>query len=167
MSNDRLENIPSNLEDALKPLNPTVGVVVSRYNESITNRLAEGTLEVCRELNIPEERITVYQAPGALEIPVLTSTMVKSGKFSVVIALGCIIQGETQHHEALATSIFPQLMVQSCYHGIPIGVGILTVKNQEQADARAGGSKGNKGREAVIAALETLTTQAAIRQNHV
>jgi len=141
---------------------PRIAVVVSRYNATVTDRLCLGAIEatVRRTGRTPE----VFDVPGAFELPVVCDAAAKSGRFSGVVALGCLIRGETIHDRVIADSVATAIQDLMLKTGVPIAFGLLTVDNAEQAEARAGGEHGNKGVEAVEALLDTLETLSGIRE---
>ncbi len=133
-----------------------VAVVVSSYNPEITTRLQAGALdELARRLG-RAQHAAVIPAPGSFELPVLCSAAAKSSKFDAVVALGCIIKGETRHDQFIAAAIASELCAIGTRTGVPVAFGVLTTETDEQAEARAGGAMGNKGVEAMTAAIETV-----------
>lgn len=136
--------------------NLKIGIVCSRFNESITKLLALGAVDACKEAGIAEENIRLLYVPGAFELPQAAQWLMQKGDCDAIVCLGAIIQGDTDHHLHLAQTIFPLLSKLTCKSGIPLGTGILTTSNMEQAMDRAGGKHGNKGVEAACAALEML-----------
>jgi 6,7-dimethyl-8-ribityllumazine synthase len=132
-----------------------VAIVVSRYNERITRRLLEGARAALREGGIPDDAVDVVWVPGAFELPVAAEASASCGRYGAVVALGCVIRGETPHFEYVAGEVARGLGDVARAHRIAVGFGVLTTDDQEQAMARAGGSAGNKGYEAAGAALET------------
>lgn len=143
---------------------PRVAVVVSRYNKWITDALQAGAVEEYRRRFGSEVGLTIVPAPGSFEVPALAHEAAVSAKFQAVVALGCVIRGETTHDQHINNAVSTQLLRSACESGVPIGFGILTVENAQQAEARAGGDKGNKGAEAMAAALDTAMTLAALRE---
>lgn len=135
-------------------------MVVSRYNATVTDRLRDGAIETC--VRRTGRNPTVFEAPGAFEIPVVCDAAARSGRFEGVVALGCLIRGETIHDRVIADSVAGAIQHSMLQTGIPIAFGVLTVENASQARARAGGKMGNKGAEAMEALLDTITTLRAI-----
>ncbi|KAA0212329.1 MAG: 6,7-dimethyl-8-ribityllumazine synthase [Leptolyngbya sp. PLA3] len=135
---------------------PPVAIVVSRYNATITNALLEGARSTYLGGGGSADRLGVIEAPGAFELPVLANALAQSGMYRGVVALGCVIKGETRHDEFIAGAIAHAIADISIRTGVPVAFGVLTTDNAEQARARAGGDKGNKGAEAMVALLETL-----------
>ncbi len=136
-------------------------MVVSRYNSTVTDRLCRGAIEatVRRTGRTPE----VFEAPGAFELPVVCDAAAMTGRFAGVVALGCLIRGETIHDRVIADSVAGAIQDSMLKTGVPIAFGVLTVDNPAQAAARAGGEHGNKGNEAVEALLDTIEILAAVR----
>lgn len=138
-----------------------VGVVVARWNELVTKELLEGCLDELRRCGGPE--VTVVRVPGSWEIPLAATALVERGDVDGVIALGCILQGETSHAGQLAGDVAGALMALQNASGIPVAWGVLTPETPEQALDRAGLKAGNKGREAASALLETVSVLAQLR----
>lgn len=135
--------------------------MVSRYNASTTDRLLEGALsEFARRGGAPDD-VTIYEAPGAFEVPAIAASAARSGRFAAVVALACIIRGRTRHDRYLAQAVTDALMSVAVHTGVAVGLGVLTVETPKQARERAGGSKGNKGADAMAAALDAARTLAA------
>ena len=130
------------------------GVVVSRWNELITKELLEGALEALKKHGEPD--IEVVHVPGTWEIPVVARAMLnrKTNRPNAIVALGCILQGETPHAKLLSSDVGAALMQLQMQTGVPVTWGILTPDTQDQALQRAGLKHGNKGREAALAAIE-------------
>ena len=134
-----------------------VAVVVSRFNDLIGQRLLKGALETLAARGVAENDMEVAWVPGAWEIPVVASKMVKNGRFNGVIALGAVIRGETTHHEHIAAEVSAALRRLSEKSGLPVAFGVLTTETLDQALARAGEKTDNKGAEAALHLLETLS----------
>lgn len=143
---------------------PRVAIVVSRYNERITRRLLDGARDALREAGVPETRTDVVWVPGAFELPVAAEAAAASGRYGVIVALGCVIRGETSHFEYVAGEAARGLGNVALAHCIAVGFGVLTTEDQEQALARAGGAAGNKGYEAAAAALQTADALQRMRR---
>jgi 6,7-dimethyl-8-ribityllumazine synthase len=134
-------------------------VIVSRWNELVTKELLEGALEALQQHGNPS--VDVVQVPGTWEIPVAARAALKNRPDGIV-ALGCILQGQTTHAQLLSGDVSSALMSLQVETGIPIAWGILTPDTPEQALDRAGMKHGNKGREAALAALEMANLVAAL-----
>lgn len=133
-----------------------VGVVVSEFNHDITEPMLEGALSTLAQWRVKEKRIHVVQVPGSFEIPLAAQQLIKRKKVNVVLAIGCIIKGETKHDEYIAHAVSQALQRIMLDTGIPIGFGIITPNTLAQAKVRSGGSA-NKGSEAAHAALQMAT----------
>ncbi len=133
-----------------------VALVVSRWNELVTKELLAGALDELRRYGDPE--VTVVHVPGTWEMPpVVAQLLAGDAKPDAIIALGCILQGQTPHAALLGGDVGGALMSLQVQHRTPIAWGVLTPDTQEQALDRAGMKMGNKGREAALAAIETLS----------
>jgi 6,7-dimethyl-8-ribityllumazine synthase len=133
-----------------------VAVVVSRFNDLVGQRLLKGALETLSFKGVAEKDVEVAWVPGAWELPAAAAKFAKDGKFDGVVALGCIIRGETTHHEHIASEVAAGLGRIVSGTGIPVAFGVLTTDDLEQALARAGERENNKGAEAVLHLLETI-----------
>lgn len=130
----------------------TIGVVVSDFNEDITGGLLTGALETLKEWNVPDDRIHVLHVPGSFELPFGCQKIINDEQPNAVIALGCVIKGETDHDRYIADAVANGLMRVSLDEKTPISFGVITVNTLEQAHIRSTGET-NKGREAAQAAL--------------
>lgn len=146
--------MPSTLEGQLLAGDARFAVIVSRFNEIVTERLLDGALDTLRRHGAAEENLTVVRVPGSFEIPLAADRLAKSGNHDAVICLGAVIQGETDHHEYINHAVADAIMQVGQNTGIPVTFGILTCQTLEQAMNRAGGKAGNKGCEAALAAIE-------------
>ena len=129
-------------------------IVVSRFNEEITDGLLQGARELFAEASVPDENVTVIRVPGAFEIPMTAQRLGESGEYDAVVCLGCLIKGETMHFEYIAEAASHGIMQAAAATGVPMAFGVLTTLTEEQAAERSGSGPGNKGREAAAAALE-------------
>ncbi|MBI2118234.1 MAG: 6,7-dimethyl-8-ribityllumazine synthase [Elusimicrobia bacterium] len=128
-------------------------IIVSRFNQSITQKLLEGALSAFKKHKIQQKEISVYWVPGAFEIPYLASRLAEKKKFNAIICLGCILKGETAHNEYISQAVANGIMQISISSKIPITFGILTPDNLKQAQERSGKGSSNKGVEAAEAAI--------------
>ena len=128
-----------------------VAIVASRFNEEITGELLKRARDEARRLGVQVEEKSV---PGALEIPVALQWMAQSGRFDALVAVGCVIRGETYHFEVIADAVARGVTDAAGETGIPIAFGVLTTDTLEQALARAAMDRTNKGWEAAVAAIE-------------
>ena len=131
-----------------------VGVVASRFNETITKRLVEGAVDALIRHGVPDDSISLAWVPGAFEIPAAARRMATSGEFDAIVCLGVVIRGETAHFEYVAGHASGGIGALSTEVPIPVTNGVLTTETTAQADDRAGGKMGNKGAEAALAAIE-------------
>lgn len=140
-----------------------MAVVVSRYNRWITDQLEAGAREEHARLTGGAGTLEMLEAPGSFELPIIALAAARTGKFDAVVCLGCIIRGETSHDRHIAGAVAQSIAQVAIETGVPVAFGVLTVENAEQAEARAGGAMGNKGAEAMAAALATAGTIAQVR----
>ena len=131
-----------------------LAVVVSRYNENITRGLLEGALRTFRKHGISSGLKDTVWVPGAFEIPLAAQTLARTRKYAAVIALGCVLKGETSHHHYISKSVAQALMDIGLETNVPVAFGVLTPNSMKQAKARSGKGSGNKGEEAAEAAIE-------------
>ncbi|MCL2791975.1 MAG: 6,7-dimethyl-8-ribityllumazine synthase [Spirochaetaceae bacterium] len=133
-----------------------IGIVAARFNEPIVSKLLDGALDALRRHDVKEDDISVAWVPGAFEIPVIASKMVKSGKYDAVICLGAVIRGSTSHYDYVCSEVSKGVAHISLNAGIPVIFGVLTTENIEQAIERAGTKSGNKGFDSALSALEMV-----------
>ena len=144
------------------PRTGRVAVVISRYNELVTTRLLDGARQCLREHSVPDSRIDVIWVPGAFELPVVAETAAVSGRYAAIVALGCVIRGETAHFDIVAGESARGLANVALARRFPVGFGVLTTETVEQAQERAGGAAGNKGYEAAETALGMIAVLAEL-----
>jgi len=130
------------------------GIIVSRFNDFICDRLLGGALDALKRSGADEQKIEICKVPGAFEIPLLTKKMAQSGRYDAVICLGAVIRGATPHFDYVANEVSKGVASVSLETGIPIAFGVLTTDTLEQAIERAGSKAGNKGWDAAVAAIE-------------
>jgi 6,7-dimethyl-8-ribityllumazine synthase len=129
-------------------------IIRSRFNDNVTSRLLAGAKACLAAHGVVDDAVDVIDVPGAWELPVAADMVARRGGYVAIIALGCVIQGETRHFDFVAGPAANGLARVSLDHGIPIATGLLTTDHPDQALARAGGQHGNKGWDAALAALE-------------
>ena len=134
-----------------------IAIVVSRFNEAITEALYEGALQRLKDLQFGDEHITVVWVPGAVEIPLVTKRLAGTNQYKAIIVLGAVIRGETSHYDYVCQQVSHGCQQVALENDIPVIFGILTTEDEEQALARAGGIHGNKGVDAINAALEMIS----------
>jgi len=130
------------------------GIVLSRFNNFISDRLLEGALDALRRSGAEEGDCSVVRVPGSFEIPLATKKMAKSGRYDALICLGCVIRGATPHFEYIATEVTKGIASITLESEVPISFGVLITDNIEQAIERAGTKVGNKGFDAAMSAIE-------------
>jgi 6,7-dimethyl-8-ribityllumazine synthase len=135
-----------------------VGVVVARFNGSVTTNLLEGALAELAAAGVRQEAITIMVVPGAFELPLAATALAKTRRFACVVALGCVIRGDTPHFDYVASEAASGLQLAALETGVPVAFGVLTLDRVEQADARL-----HKGAEAVRSALEMADLFAHLR----
>jgi 6,7-dimethyl-8-ribityllumazine synthase len=131
-----------------------VGIVVSRFNDLITERLLEGALDRLRRSNVSEEATDVYWVPGAFEIPKMAKRIAEGGRYDGVIALAAVIRGATPHFEYLASEVTKGLAKVNLDSDVPVAFGVITADTIDQAVERAGTKHGNKGAQAAETLIE-------------
>jgi 6,7-dimethyl-8-ribityllumazine synthase len=135
-----------------------VAIVAARFNGEITTRLLDRALDELDRVGVARESITVMPVPGAFELPLAAMALAKTRRYACVVALGCIVRGETPHFEYIASEAASGLQLAALETGVPVSFGVLTVETVEQAEARVG-----KGAEAVRTALEMADAFAQLR----
>jgi 6,7-dimethyl-8-ribityllumazine synthase len=139
-----------------------VAIVAAQFNGAIVDRLVDGAITTLNKAGIASSGITLVRVPGAWELPVVASSLAQTMVFDGVIALGCVIRGETAHFDVIANESARGLMQVALEHGMPVTNGVLACENEQQAIDRAGGAHGNKGSEAAQALLDTLAVLTSI-----
>jgi 6,7-dimethyl-8-ribityllumazine synthase len=137
------------------------GIIVSRFNDFICDRLLGGALDALRRNGVEDHNIEVFKVPGAFEIPLVAKKVATSGRYDAVICLGAVIRGATPHFDYVASEVSKGVASVSLETNTPIAFGVLTTDTLEQAIERAGSKSGNKGWDAALAAIEmaNLTKQ--------
>ena len=130
-----------------------IAIVVSEFNQPITQALFDGAHGHLLEMGFTEDQIKTNWVPGAIEIPVTVQRLAKTGSFEAIIALGAVIQGETKHFDYVCQQVSYGCQRLALDHELPVIFGVLTTDNFEQAQARVSGAKGHKGKEAAQAAI--------------
>ena len=132
-------------------------IVTARFNPEITEGLLRGARAALTRAGVADGDITVVRVPGAFELPVAAKKLAESRRYDAVIALGCLIKGETMHFEYIASAASHGIMQVATTTGVPVAFGLLTALTDAQAAERAGDDDANKGREAALAAVEMAT----------
>lgn len=137
-------------------------IVVSRFNEMVTERLLDGAHRCLLEHGVAEADLDVLSVPGAWELPAAALHAAGTGRYAGIVAVGCVIRGETPHFDYVAGEASRGLASVMLQTRVPIGFGLLTTDNADQALARAGGRHGNKGWDAALSALEMADLLATV-----
>lgn len=144
------------IEGQFDAKNLRVVIVATRFNDFIVDRLIGGAVDYLKRHGADADNITLVRVPGAFEMPIVAQKLAKSGKYDGILALGAVIRGGTPHFDFVASEATKGLAQVSLATGVPLGFGLLTTDNVEQAIERAGTKAGNKGVEAASALLETM-----------
>ena len=148
--------MPKTLEGKLDATGMKFGLVVSRYNNFITQRLVEGVLDGLERHGAADEDITIAWVPGSFEIPLACLKMAQSGQYDAVIAVGAVIRGSTPHFDLVAAECAKGVARAGMEAGLPIIFGVITADTIEQAIERAGTKLPNRGFEAALSAIESV-----------
>src|SRR3990172_6898333 len=151
-------------EGALDARGMKFGVVVSRFNNLVTDRLLEGALDGLKSHGGEEKNIDVVRVPGAFEIPLLAEKMAASGRYDALVCLGAVIRGDTPHFEYISDAVTRGLGAAIGKYQLPISFGVLTTDNRQQAMERCGYKDANKGYEAALTAIEMVRIVRQIPQ---
>ncbi|MDX8567957.1 6,7-dimethyl-8-ribityllumazine synthase [Elizabethkingia sp. HX XZB] len=147
---------------AYKPLHITnademiIGIVFSEWNDFVTHNLRDGAIETLKKEGLKENNIHVFPVPGAFELSYASMQLAKTGKYDVVIAIGCVIRGETAHFDYVCSGVTQGITNINLMTDTPAIFCLLTDDNKEQSIARSGGALGNKGIEAAVTAMEMV-----------
>lgn len=142
----------------------SIGIVVSRFNKDITEKLLDGALDGLRSHGCEEEKITIVRVPGAFEIPLVAEKLAASGKYDALVCLGAVIRGDTPHFEYVSDAVTRGLGAAIGKYQLPISFGVLTTDNRQQAMERCGYKDANKGYEAALTAIEMVRIVRQIPQ---
>ena len=141
----------------------TIAIVAARFNAHIVDPLVDGAKATLKAHGVDPQHRLVVRVPGAWELPNVAAKLARSGKVDAIVALGCVIRGETSHYDVIVNESARGLMQVSVETGVPVANGVLACENEAQAVARAGGDEGNKGVEAALAALELAAFGRTLR----
>lgn len=140
-----------------------IALVASRFNEAVVERLVKGAVDALVAHGAEPAAIELLRVPGAYDLPFIARCVAESGRFDAIVALGAVIRGETAHFDYVAGECAAGLARVSTDTGVPVAFGVLTTENEEQAMERAGGSEGNKGADAALAAIELANLLRKLR----
>lgn len=151
------------IKGELQDRNYRIGIVVSRWNQEITFALERGARRALLAFGCSDERIDTIEVPGAFEIPVVLESLARTGKYHGLVALGCVIKGETTHFEHVSEAAMKGMYDVAMRYAMPVGCGVLTTYTPDQAAERAQDNDDNKGSEAALAVLETLSVLDSVK----
>ncbi|MDP2688804.1 MAG: 6,7-dimethyl-8-ribityllumazine synthase [Deltaproteobacteria bacterium] len=146
--------MPRIIEGNLSAKGLKAALVVSRFNDFISERLLDGAMDTLLRSGASEEDIDVVKVPGSFEMPVVAKVLARGGRYDAIICLGCVIRGATPHFDYVAGEAAKGIAKVSLEFERPIAFGVITAENLEQAIERAGTKSGNKGRDAALTAIE-------------
>ena len=136
-----------------------IGIILSRFNQFISERLLEGALDALHKLGGDDEDLSIYKVPGSFEVPGVAKKLARSKDFDGILCLGALIRGDTPHFDYLSSEVTKGLAQIAMEEGVPVSFGILTVDTIEQGIERAGTKAGNKGYDAAFALVETINME--------
>ena len=154
--------MPKIIEGKLDAKGLRVGLLVSRFNSFVSDRLVEGAVDALLRHGGEKEDVSVVRVPGAFEIPPAAKKMAESGRYDAIVCLGAVIRGATPHFEYVSAEVAKGVASVSIDSGVPVTFGVLTTDTIEQAIERAGTKAGNKGSEAAAGAIEMVNLMAQL-----
>ncbi len=154
--------MPKIIEGGLDAQGLKIGILVSRFNSFIGDRLVEGAIDALLRHGADKDNLVVVRVPGAFEIPPVAKQMAASGRYHALVCLGAVIRGSTPHFDYVSAEVSKGIAAVSMDAGIPVTFGVLTTDTLEQAIERAGSKAGNKGFDAAVAAIEMANLYKAI-----
>jgi len=156
---------PKSLAGNLNAGDLRFGIVVSRFNSFITDRLLAGALDALQRAGAAEDRIEIVRVPGSFEVPVAAKKLAESRRPDAIICIGCVLRGETSHYDHVASEVARGIQLAQMDSGVPMAFCVLTCDTLEQAIDRAGLKSGNKGFESGLAAIEMGNLSRQLRSN--
>ena len=154
----------TDLEGALRlPDDARIAIIASRWNPGVVEALAAGARRALLAHGVPEAAIDMVRVPGAWEIPLACEWLARAGAHAALVAVGCVVRGDTRHYEQVADGCSAGLAQVALEYALPVANGVLAVERHEDAKARADGALGNKGEEAALAALEMIDLGRQLR----
>ena len=148
--------MPKILEGKISAEGFRFAIIVGRFNDFITSKLAEGALDALIRHGADDEKISLVKVPGSFEIPLAAKRLAETGQYDAIICLGAVIRGATPHFEYVAAEVSKGIASVSLESKVPVTFGVLTTDSLEQAIERAGTKSGNKGWDAAVAAMEMV-----------
>jgi 6,7-dimethyl-8-ribityllumazine synthase len=155
-------DMPKIIEGKLDAKGLRFGLLVSRFNSFVSDRLVEGAIDALLRHGAEKDDINIVRVPGAFEIPPTAKQMAESGRYDAIVCLGAVIRGATPHFEYVSAEVSKGVASVSIDSGIPVTFGVLTTDTIEQAIERAGSKAGNKGFDAAVAAVEMANLYKAL-----
>jgi 6,7-dimethyl-8-ribityllumazine synthase len=149
--------VPEMIQGSLNAAGLKFGIVASRFNDFVTNRLLAGALDALERTGASDGNVVVVKVPGSFEIPLAAQKLARTKKYDALICLGTLIRGETPHFQYLCSEVTKGIAAVSLETGVPVAFGVLTADTVEQAIDRAGLKSGNKGFDAAMSAVEMAT----------
>ena len=156
--------MPRHLQAAPSGDGLRIGVALARFNQGVTDRLLAGALEAFARHGVADDAVDVVTVPGAFELPLCAHRLAETGRYDALVCLGAVVRGETPHFEFISREAARGLADVARRHDLPVSFGVLTADTIEQALARAGGERGNKGYEAAVSALEMVQVLRAVQR---
>ena len=153
------------IEGDFKPQKARYGIAVARFNAFVVESLLQGAVDTLQRHGVENEDIEIVRVPGAFELPLVAQSMAVNGDYDAIIALGAVIRGGTPHFDFVAGEAAKGLAAVAMDHDIPVSFGVLTTDTIEQAIERSGTKAGNKGAEAALTALETVSLLNRLQTN--
>ncbi len=147
------EKRPAAVPEVVSPAGARYAVIASRWNAPIVEALVAGARRAFAAHGVPDTAVDIWRVPGAWELPVLAARLAGEGRHAAIVALGCVVRGDTRHYEQVADGCAEGLMRVAVDMRLPVLNGVLAVEREADAVARAGGAHGNKGEEAALAAI--------------
>lgn len=141
-----------------------IGIALARFNQSVTDLLLAGALDALKRHGVADDAIDVATVPGAFELPLCAQRLAAAGRYDALVCLGAVVRGETPHFDYVAAEAARGIVKVSLRLDLPIAFGVLTTDTVEQALARAGGARGNKGYDAAVTALEMVNVLRAVQR---
>jgi 6,7-dimethyl-8-ribityllumazine synthase len=154
--------MPQELKGNLVVEKQRFALVVSRFNNFITDKLLSGAMDTLQRHGCPDDQITVVRVPGSYELPLTAKKLIAGGGYDAIICLGCVIRGQTPHFEYIAAECAKGIARVGLESGTPVAFGVITADTLEQAIERAGSKTGNKGSDAALTAIELVNLYAQI-----
>jgi 6,7-dimethyl-8-ribityllumazine synthase len=147
----------NSIEGKLDARGLKIGIIVSRFNQFVTEKLLDGALDGLKSHGAEEQKLTIIRVPGAFEIPLAAEKMASTGKYDALVCLGAVIRGDTPHFEYVSDAVTRGIGKTMLKHQLPIGFGVLTTNDVQQAMQRCGSKDANKGYEAALTAVEMVS----------